>query len=410
MCKVTVILTTYNRREFLEEALSSILNQTFSDFQLIIWDNGSTINISDIIAKYDDKRIRYIKEEQNNVYKTEFISRIFNACETEYFLWTFDDDFWEKELLEKEMEAIERDMEIAAVSCNAKIVDRYGKELDYLFPVQDEDILFDQYAFIRNYMSRKINVKFTTGAMLIRNSYLKKLDCSFFDLFESLQGDTYWHMKLNELGKMAVLKGALYNHRVYTKGEMTVQATANYTAIFTAVLVSVPLLRKYCPKEECNAFELKMKNMRDTAQKNAALKSIMLKKIDGKLEDIEAEYRDELFCRGFQANDYNRIEILIRIQYLRTLFDGRKKYYIVTSQEDVESLGVKTREIFTALLPGFEFKEFIQDEALLQNKIALSKEDYYVIASKNRCNDCAEKMNEEGFKVLEDYILGLVIY
>ncbi|GFI49562.1 spore coat polysaccharide biosynthesis protein SpsA [Lachnospiraceae bacterium] len=410
MCKVTVILTTYNRREFLEEALSSILNQTFSDFQLIIWDNGSTINISDIIAKYDDKRIRYIKEEQNNVYKTEFISRIFNACETEYFLWTFDDDFWEKELLEKEMEAIERDMEIAAVSCNAKIVDRYGKELDYLFPVQDEDILFDQYAFIRNYMSRKINVKFTTGAMLIRNSYLKKLDCSFFDLFESLQGDTYWHMKLNELGKMAVLKGALYNHRVYTKGEMTVQATANYTAIFTAVLVSVPLLRKYCPKEECNAFELKMKNMRDTAQKNAALKSIMLKKIDGKLEDIEAEYRDELFCRGFQANDYNRIEILIRIQYLRTLFDGRKKYYIVTSQEDVESLGVKTREIFTALLPGFEFKEFIQDEALLQNKIALSKEDYYVIASKNRCNDCAEKMNEEGFKVLEDYIWGLGIY
>ena len=410
MCKVTVILTTYNRREFLEEALSSILNQTFSDFQLIIWDNGSTINISDIIAKYDDKRIRYIKEEQNNVYKTEFISRIFNACETEYFLWTFDDDFWEKELLEKEMEAIERDMEIAAVSCNAKIVDRYGKELDYLFPVQDEDILFDQYAFIRNYMSRKINVKFTTGAMLIRNSYLKKLDCSFFDLFESLQGDTYWHMKLNELGKMAVLKGALYNPRVYTKGEMTVQATANYTAIFTAVLVSVPLLRKYCPKEECNAFELKMKNMRDTAQKNAALKSIMLKKIDGKLEDIEAEYRDELFCRGFQANDYNRIEILIRIQYLRTLFDGRKKYYIVTSQEDVESLGVKTREIFTALLPGFEFKEFIQDEALLQNKIALSKEDYYVIASKNRCNDCAEKMNEEGFKVLEDYIWGLGIY
>ena len=410
MCKVTVILTTYNRREFLEEALSSILNQTFSDFQLIIWDNGSTINISDIIAKYDDKRIRYIKEEQNNVYKTEFISRIFNACETEYFLWTFDDDFWEKELLEKEMEAIERDMEIAAVSCNAKIVDRYGKELDYLFPVQDEDILFDQYAFIRNYMSRKINVKFTTGAMLIRNSYLKKLDCSFFDLFESLQGDTYWHMKLNELGKMAVLKGALYNHRVYTKGEMTVQATANYAAVFDAVLVSVPLLRKYCPKEECNAFELKMKNMRDTAQKNAALKSIMLKKIDGKLEDIEAEYRDELFCRGFQANDYNRIEILIRIQYLRTLFDGRKKYYIVTSQEDVESLGVKTREIFTALLPGFEFKEFIQDEALLQNKIALSKEDYYVIASKNRCNDCAEKMNEEGFKVLEDYIWGLGIY
>ena len=55
MHKVTAILTTYNRREFLEEALSSILNQTFSDFQLIIWDNGSTIDISDIISKYNDK-------------------------------------------------------------------------------------------------------------------------------------------------------------------------------------------------------------------------------------------------------------------------------------------------------------------------------------------------------------------
>ncbi len=410
MCKVTVILTTYNRREFLEEALSSILNQTFSDFQLIIWDNGSTIDISDIISKYDDKRIRYIKEKQNHVYKTEFISRIFNTCETEYFLWTFDDDFWEEQLLEKEMELIERDVEIAAVSCNAKIVDRHGKELDYLFPPQDEDILFGQYAFIRNYMSRKIPVKFTTGAMLIRNSYLKKLDCSFFDLFESLQGDSYWHMKLNELGKMAVLKDALYHHRVYAKGEMTVQATANYAAVFDAVLVSVPLLRKYCPEEECNDFEIKMKNMRDTAQKNAALKSVMLKKIDGKHEDIEEEYRDELFRRGFQANDYNRIEMLIRIQYLRTVFDKRKKYSIVTAQEDSESLGVKTREIFTALLPGFEFKEFILDEDLLQDKIALPKENYYVIASKNRCSDCAEKMNEEGFRVLEDYIWGLGIY
>ncbi len=411
MCKVTVILTTYNRREFLEEALRSILNQTFLDFQLIIWDNGSTIDISDIIAKYDDKRIRYIKEEQNNVYKTEFISRIFDACETEYFLWTFDDDFWEERLLEKEVEAIERDADIAAVSCNAKIVDKYGKEQDYLFPLQEKDILFDQYEFIRNYMSRNINVKFTTGAMLIRNSYLKKLDRSFFDLFESLQGDTYWHMKLNELGKMAVLKDALYNHRVYAKGEMTVQATANYAAVFDAVLVSVPLLRKYCPKEECDAFELKMNNMRGAAQKSAALKSIMLKEIDGKLDDIEAEYRDELFRRGFQANDYNRIEILIRIQYLRTLFGGRqKKYFIVTAAEDAEALGVKTREIFTALLPGFEFREFILDEDILQNRIPLSKEDYYVIASKNRCNDCAQKMDEEGLKVLEDYIWGLGIY
>ncbi len=411
MCKVTVILTTYNRREFLEEALSSILRQTFSDFRLIIWDNGSTIDLSDIIAKYDDKRVRYIKEEQNHAYKTEFISRIFDACETEYFLWTFDDDFWEERLLEKEVEAIERDADIAAVSCNAKIVDRYGRELDYLFPPREEDVMFERYAFIRNYMSRSIHVKFTTGAMLIRNRYLKQLDCSFFDLFESLQGDTYWHMKLNEMGKLAVLKEALYHHRVYAKGEMTVQATANHAAIFDAVLTSVPLLRKYCPKEECDAFELKMNNMRGAAHKSTALKSVMLKKTDGKLDDIEAEYRDKLFCRGFCANDYNRIEILLRIQYLRALFSGcRKKYDIVTAKCDAEDLGEKTREIFTALLPEFEFRGFLLDEDILSDRAALSRDSYYVIASKDRCNDCAGRLDEEGFKVLEDYIWGLGIY
>ena len=82
----------------------------------------------------------------------------------------------------------------------------------------------------------------------------------------------------------------------------------------------------------------------------------------------------------------------------------------MTAAEDAEALGVKTREIFTALLPGFEFREFILDEDILQNRIPLSKEDYYVIASKNRCNDCAQKMDEEGLKVLEDYIWGLGIY
>ena len=62
---ISVILPVYNAEEFLVEAINSILQQTFEDFEFIIIDDGSTDETTEIIHAYHDSRIKYLKNPQN---------------------------------------------------------------------------------------------------------------------------------------------------------------------------------------------------------------------------------------------------------------------------------------------------------------------------------------------------------
>lgn len=59
---VSIMLPTFNRANYLERSIKSILNQTFTNFELIIIDDGSTDNTDEILSRFDDDRIKIIKE------------------------------------------------------------------------------------------------------------------------------------------------------------------------------------------------------------------------------------------------------------------------------------------------------------------------------------------------------------
>src|SRR3712207_8356912 len=60
--KVSVLMPTLNYARFLPEAIESVLNQTLSDFELVIVDNGSTDDTDEVIQRYlGDKRVHYYK-------------------------------------------------------------------------------------------------------------------------------------------------------------------------------------------------------------------------------------------------------------------------------------------------------------------------------------------------------------
>ena len=63
--KVSVIMPTYNRARFIKDAIKSVLNQSFKDFELIIINDGSTDATEKIILKFKDPRIIYIKKKKN---------------------------------------------------------------------------------------------------------------------------------------------------------------------------------------------------------------------------------------------------------------------------------------------------------------------------------------------------------
>ena len=65
MPKVSVLMSAYNEEKYISEAIDSILSQTFSDFEFIIIDDGSSDSTVNIIKSYKDKRIKLIENEKN---------------------------------------------------------------------------------------------------------------------------------------------------------------------------------------------------------------------------------------------------------------------------------------------------------------------------------------------------------
>jgi glycosyltransferase involved in cell wall biosynthesis len=62
---VTVLMPAYNAEDYLKDAIDSILNQTYSELEFLIINDGSADRTEEIILSYKDPRIRYIKNEVN---------------------------------------------------------------------------------------------------------------------------------------------------------------------------------------------------------------------------------------------------------------------------------------------------------------------------------------------------------
>lgn len=109
MQKVSVILPTYNRGGILEKAIDSVLVQTYTAFELVIVDDGSTDNTKNLVESYEDSRIRYLYTEINQGAAAARNYGIENAsADTDFIAFEDSDDLWHKDKLEKQIEEIER--------------------------------------------------------------------------------------------------------------------------------------------------------------------------------------------------------------------------------------------------------------------------------------------------------------
>lgn len=66
--KISVVMPAYNHEKYIGEAIESVLNQTFSDFEFIIVNDGSTDGTDTVIRKYDDPRIKYYSQENQGAH------------------------------------------------------------------------------------------------------------------------------------------------------------------------------------------------------------------------------------------------------------------------------------------------------------------------------------------------------
>jgi len=96
---VSIITCTYNRAHLLGETIQSVLSQTFSDFEYIIIDDGSTDNTQELIHSFNDKRINYVRHDHSNGYLSIARNHGLKKASGKYIAFIDSDDLWKDNYL-----------------------------------------------------------------------------------------------------------------------------------------------------------------------------------------------------------------------------------------------------------------------------------------------------------------------
>ena len=124
---VTVLMSVYNGEKFLKEAMDSILTQTFTDFEFLIINDGSTDNSVKIIESYNDSRIRLINNEKN-LKLIASLNKGISLARGKYIARMDCDDISSPTRLEKEVNFLEDSLEYGLVGTFYTVIDGAGKE------------------------------------------------------------------------------------------------------------------------------------------------------------------------------------------------------------------------------------------------------------------------------------------
>ncbi len=137
--KVTIGMPVFDGENFVGSAIASLLAQTFTDFELIISDNGSTDRTQEICNEYAlrDTRIHYVRQTKNLGAIANFNSLVSRARGV-YFKWAAHDDLCEPTYLERCVEILDRSPEIAWCHSDSDMIDSEGRSWLDRMPSDDE--------------------------------------------------------------------------------------------------------------------------------------------------------------------------------------------------------------------------------------------------------------------------------
>lgn len=196
MPQVSVCIATYNRAKYLIYSVNSVLNQTYPDFELIVCDDGSTDNTSEVVSQWQDARIRYIKHPRNIGRSRNMRSGFDVACGT-YFIKFDDDDAIAPEFLEKTVAVLEGNPSVDFVCTNHWIINASGERNESATSENSAKWKKDQLAagIIPDLMRQTFQYQsLQVGSTLFRRACLEEVDymrpqadgCEDFDLLVRL--------------------------------------------------------------------------------------------------------------------------------------------------------------------------------------------------------------------------------
>ena len=203
--KVTVLMSVYNGEKYLNEAIDSILGQTFKDFEFLIVNDGSTDKTGEILESYNDPRIKAINNKKN-IGLTKSLNKGLKISKGEYIARMDADDVSMPERLEKELEFLEQNRNVGLVGTDYLFINEKGKVVHIVKCLNG---------------SRELKEKLLEGNQFVHGSVMLRRECidkvgTYREEFKFAQ-DYDFYLRIAEVYDVANISEPLYKWRIDSK-------------------------------------------------------------------------------------------------------------------------------------------------------------------------------------------------
>lgn len=285
---ISVLMPVYNtKEEYLRQAIESILNQTLSDFEFIIFNDGSTNNAKDVILSYKDSRIKYFEHENCGIAKTT--NKMLDIAQGKYIALMDSDDISLPNRFKIQVEFLESNPDVSIVSAGYKVI---GEDRVYIpkssvtfFDLLKENCVANPVAMYRIEDIRK---------------YSLKLD-EFFNCAQDYEfySRAIRHVKIRNIQEVLLEYRILPNsnsHSNLIKMQEMDKLIQNNMIIFLSskkgvfsTIERLLFVKKYKKLNKKNTFLQKIFSVKNSPDKNKKVITILGIKIKIKRKHIEAD-------------------------------------------------------------------------------------------------------------------------
>lgn len=318
MVKISVILTAFNEEKYIKKAIESILNQTLTDLELIVVNDGSTDNTLDIINSFDDDRLKLINHE--NMGPGASRNKALALAEGEYVMYLDGDDWYREDAMEiAYMEAKDKDTDFTfyqMINYDDKTGEIYENDWFNLniFDESFENTVFNMNDFKGSIFDLSVGV----CQKIYNISFLKRIDAKFPEgiLFEDMP---FFYYVLLKAEKISIVKKQLYYRR---KHEESITNVVDGKFLDT-IPAGQTLMRIFTENEWYDTYKF----------------DLLAYKINGPrfaLRDIKENYKIPLY--ELIKKDYDSIKQSQYYQdYLDNLGPVKKKFFLdIIESEDYD--------------------------------------------------------------------------
>lgn len=224
--RVSVGMPVYNTEKYVGAAIEAHLNQTYSDFELILTDNASTDRTEEICRSYaaKDPRVIYVRNPQNLGASANY-RRCFELATGEFFRWTPSDDLVSPNLLRLAVDVLDRDQSVFVAYARTKLINGEGSvigDIDENLHLMDDRPSNRWKGVLRNLRMGNLHYGLCRAAFLRKTGLLRNYG----------GGDIPLICEMSLYGKFFEMPDAFFYRRMHEAASSAMKNSADIMALY----------------------------------------------------------------------------------------------------------------------------------------------------------------------------------